>query len=160
MQVILFKNIEKLGLQGDVVNVAPGFYRNFLGPRGIAVEATPGSLSRLEAKRKKLRAEAERQLGEADAIAKQLKDVTLTWTMKAIDEKKIFGSIQEHDILAKLTEKGFNLEKRQVALREPIKTLGSHSVRIKLLGHVEGQITVVVEAEGAEPAPAAETPAE
>jgi large subunit ribosomal protein L9 len=159
MQVILFKNIERLGMQGDVVNVAPGYYRNYLGPHGIALEATQATLSRLETKRKKLRAEAEQQLGEADVLAKRLKEVQIKFVMKTIDDQKLFGSVQDHDIALKLAEAGFEIERRQIALHEPIKSTGTHQVKIKLLGHVEGQVTVIVDPETPPPAPKAAAPA-
>jgi len=165
MQIILFQNIERLGMQGDVVNVASGYYRNYLSPRGIAVEATPGNLSRLDIKRKRLKAEAERQVNEAGTVAKQLAELQIRFVMKAHDDR-LFGSVQDHDIVERIQAAGFKLDRRQVALHEPIKTLGTHHVRIKLVGHIEAQVTVVVEPEGGEEpvkpakaAPATEAPA-
>lgn len=159
MQVILFQNVERLGMQGDVVNVAAGYFRNYLGPRGIAVEASQSTLTRLEAKRAKMRAEAERQIGEADAIARQLKDVQLKYVMKTTpDGTRLFGSVSAGDIADKLQGLGFKtIERRQVALHEPIKSVGAHTVKIKLLGSVESHVTVNVAAENApvEPAPKA-----
>jgi large subunit ribosomal protein L9 len=155
MQVILFKNIERLGMQGDVVNVASGYFRNYLGPRGIALEATATNLGRLEIKRKKLHEEAQRQVNEAGDLAKRLSGVPIKFVMKATDNERLFGSVADHDILEKLNQAGFAIERRQIILREPIKTVGTHNVKIKLVGHVEGQVTVVVEAEGlAAPTPA------
>ena len=77
MQVILFKNVDKLGMQGDVVNVANGYYRNYLGPCGVAVEATKHNLKRLEAKRAKLQAESEKQVQEAQSFAERLVEAQL-----------------------------------------------------------------------------------
>lgn len=151
MQVILFQNVERLGMQGDVVNVAAGYFRNYLGPRGIAVEASQGTLTRLEAKRAKMRAEAERQIGEAGAIARQLKDVQLKYVMKTTpDGTRLFGSVSAGDIADKLQAMGFKtVERRQIALHEPIKAVGAHTVKVKLLGSVESHVTVHVEAENA-----------
>lgn len=167
MQVILFKNVERLGMQGDVVNVATGFFRNYLGPRGIAIEATATVLSRMEIKRAKMRAEAERQIGEADSIAKQLKDVQIKYVMKTTpDGNRLFGSVSAADIAEKLQGLGFKtIEKRQVALHEPIKNVGSHSVKLKLLGSVEASVTVIVDTDTPAPAeppraPKAAKPAE
>ncbi|MCL5270354.1 MAG: 50S ribosomal protein L9 [bacterium] len=158
MQVILFQNIEKLGMQGDVVNVANGYFRNYLGPRGIAVEATEATLRRLEMKRKKLKAEAEQQLNEAETIAQRLAAVELNFVEKATDKERLFGSISAGDIAEKLTEAGYAVERRQVALPEPIKTVGAHKVKIKLHSHVMTEIKVVVEAEGAAETTATEAP--
>jgi large subunit ribosomal protein L9 len=159
MQVILFRNIEKLGMQGDVVNVAPGYFRNYLGPHGVAVEATPTVLKRLEIKRKRLKEEAQKQVSAASELAKQLSKVELTFTMKSPDGMKLFGSLQDHQIHEQLVAQGFSIERRQVLLRESIKTIGSHPVKVRLIGNVEAQIKVVVKAEGAEAEAAAAKPA-
>lgn len=155
MQVILFKNVERLGMQGDVVNVASGYFRNYLGPRGIAIEASESTLSRLEVKRKKMRAEAERQVGEASALAKQLKEVALKFVMKTTpDGSRLFGSVSAADIAEKLVALGYNtIERRQISLHEPIKNVGTQAVKIKMLGGVEAQVAVTVEAEAPPAAP-------
>lgn len=150
MQVILFQNIDKLGMQGDVVNVAPGYYRNYLGPRGIALEATAATLSRLADKQRKLRAMAEKQLGEASIVAEHLSKARLCFTMKATDGEKLFGSLHNHEIAEALAEQGFNIERRQIVMKDPIKTVGTHQVAIRLLGSVEASVTVEVIAEGVE----------
>ncbi len=163
MQVILFQNIEKLGLQGDVVNVANGYFRNYLGPRGIAIAASDSNLSRLDEKRKKLKSEAEKQLNEAEIVAKHLGTVKLIYVMKATERGGLFGSVAAHDILEKLKEQGFaNIERRQIMLAEPIKTLGTHTVKVKLHSHVGTNISVTIQPEGqaAEVAAPAEAPAE
>ena len=159
MQIILFQNVERLGMQGDVVSVATGYFRNYLGPRGIAVEATESNMSRLEAKRKRLRATAELQLNEAGTVAARLSQLEVRFVMKAIDEKKLFGSVQDHDIVERIKAEGFEIERRQVVLKEPLKTLGEHQVKINMLGHVEAQVKVIIEPEGGVPAAAAPTPA-
>jgi large subunit ribosomal protein L9 len=147
MQVILFQNIEKLGMQGDIVNVANGYYRNYLGPRGAALEATAGNLKRLEVKRHKLQAEAEKQVQEAEAFSKQLAAAKIHFVMKAHDGDKLFGSVHDHEILEQLVAQGFNLERRQILLREPIKTTGTHTVRVRLVGQVDAFVHVTVEPE-------------
>lgn len=150
MQVILFENVEKLGMQGDVVSVADGHFRNYLGPRNIAVEASEYNLRRLEAKRKKLQLEAERQRGEAEQLAEQINQIALEYERRASENDRLYGSVQDHEILADINEKGFNLERRQILLPEPIKTLGEHTIRIRLIGDVTAEIKVTVNAEGAE----------
>ena len=155
MQVILFENVEKLGMQGDVVNVASGYFRNYLGPRNKAVLATETNLKRLELKRKRLTADAEKQLGEAEGVARQLTDAKVHFVMKSPDGHKLFGSVHDHQILEQLVEQGFQLERRQILLPDPIKETGEHTVRVRLLGRVEGEVTVVVEPEEAPPEEAA-----
>ncbi|HOE96179.1 MAG TPA: 50S ribosomal protein L9 [Candidatus Sumerlaeota bacterium] len=147
MQVILFRSIDKLGMQGDVVNVANGYFRNYLGPRGLAVEASEATLRRLEAKRKKLQLEAEKDRTDAESVAERLAGVRLHFTMKTIDGKKLFGSVTAQNILEQLNEQGYAFERRQITLHEPLKTTGEHDVRIKLVGHIEGHIKVQIDAE-------------
>lgn len=147
MQVILFRNIERVGMQGDIVNVAPGYFRNYLGPRGMAAEATEATLRRLELKRKKLQAQAEIQRNEARALAKRLAEVKLQFTRKATDQHKLFGSVNDHDVLEALTQAGFAFERRQILLHDPIKTTGVHMVRIRLEGNLIAEVAVKVDAD-------------
>ncbi len=144
MQVILFKTVEQLGMQGDVVNVAAGYYRNFLGPRGFAIEATEGNLRHSEAKRKKLKAEAEKQVQTAKAYADRLTGVKLEFTEKANPEGRLFGALHDREILDALKAQGFEIERRQILLKEPIKTVGQHTVRVRLLQGVETTVGVTV----------------
>ena len=155
MQVILFQNIAKLGMQGDVVNVANGYFRNYLGPRRIAVEATPGNLRRHEFARKKLQAEAEKQIKAAQDVGTRVAQIPIRFVMKATEDgMKLFGSVHDRDIVAKLVEAGFECERRQIIMSEAIKTVGVHTVKIRLHTHVTADVTVTVEAEGGAPAEA------
>lgn len=146
MQVIIFQNIDGLGMQGDVVNVKPGHFRNYLSPYGIAVEASATNLKRLEAKRNKLRAEAEKQRQAARAYADRLAEAEVKFVLKSPDGTKLFGSVHNHEIAEQLVAQGFEIEKRQV-LGEPLKTVGEHKVRVRLSGGVDATVTVVIEAE-------------
>ncbi len=157
MQVVLFENIDKLGMQGDVVNVAKGYFRNYLGPRGVAVEASEANLKRLDAKRKKLMIAAEAQRGEAQTLSDRLAAAELNFKMKTIDGKKLFGSVHDREIVELLVEQGFEIERRQVALVEPIKSVGTHDVRVKLVGQIEAHIKVTVEDEAGPAEEEAET---
>jgi large subunit ribosomal protein L9 len=147
MQVILFENVDRLGMKGDVVNVADGYYRNFLGPRGVALEASDANLKRLESKRRKLKGEADRQRQEADGFSRQLAAARVHFIRKSPDGEKLFGSVHDHEIHEQLTAQGFNLERRQIVLREPLKTCGVHTVKIRLVGHLEAHVKVVIEPE-------------
>lgn len=167
MQVILFQTVEQLGLQGSVVNVAAGYYRNYLGSMGIAIEATAGNLRQSELKRKRLQAEAEKQVQDAQVQAKRLAETKLEFVEKANPEGRLFGAIRDHEIMDALTEQGFKIERRQVLMKEPIKAVGTYSVRIRLIQGVDASVAVLVkgeavaeEAEEKEAAPAAaEAPA-
>jgi large subunit ribosomal protein L9 len=157
MQVILFDNIDRIGMKGDVVNVAKGFYRNFLGPREMAIEASPANMKRLDAKRRKLRSEADKQRQEAEGFAKELATAKVSFTMKSSDGEKLFGSVHVHEIYDQLVAQGFNLERRQILLSEPIKTTGIHTVKIKLVGQVDAsvKVTILPEKEAEAPKPEA-----
>jgi large subunit ribosomal protein L9 len=146
MQVILFKNIDNLGMQGQVVNVKNGYYRNYLGPQGLALEASSANLKRMELKRSRLREEAEKQVQEAEAYAVRLEAAPIKFVMKSPDGKRLFGSVHDHEIADQLIAQGFNLERRQVT-HEPIKETGKFRVKVTLVGQVEAHVTVTVEAE-------------
>lgn len=144
MQIILFKTVEQLGMQGDVVNVAAGYYRNYLGPRGFAVEATEGNLRHSAKKREKLKAEAEKQVETAKGYAQRLAEVKLEFTEKANNEGRLFGAIHDREVLDALKAQGFEIERRQILMKEPIKAVGQHTVRVRLLQGVETTIGVNV----------------
>lgn len=158
MKVILLKNVENVGLPGETAEVKPGHYRNFLLPRGWAVEATRGNLKMLQSRRQKLSHEAETIVKEADEIGAKLKEVTLTFIEKASDNERLFGSVTPADIADKLTAEGFDIHKRHVALSEPIKSVGSFQAMVKLHSNVSVPVKVVVEAIDDGPAEAAEEP--
>jgi large subunit ribosomal protein L9 len=147
MEVILQENFHALGYVGDLVKVKPGYARNFLIPRGIAVEASSRNervlkhrLSSINAKKVKLR-------GEATEFAKRLEGVVLEFTLKVGSGGRSFGSVSSRDIEAQLKEKGFELDKRQIRLIEPIRRAGESSVQIKLHAEVSATIPVIVRAE-------------
>lgn len=144
MEVILRQSIEKLGQPGDIVRVSPGYARNFLLPRGIAYEATPGNKKRLEQERQRLEtAEAERR-DKAQQIANRLGEVSLTFAARVGDEGKLFGSVTAADIAQQLEAQGHHVEKRQIELHEPIKALGVYRVPIRLHADVKPEIKVWV----------------
>lgn len=161
MKVLLLRDHAKLGKAGIVKNVADGYARNYLIPRGLAVLATEGALKRAETIRK---AEEKRQaqlFAEAQAVANQLNGTTLTFRALAGEMGKLYGSITTHDITEALQrEKGIELDKRKVELREPLRTLGTHTVPIRLAADLAPSVTVVIEpteapageAEAAQPA--------
>lgn len=136
MKIILREDIEKLGKMGDVVNVKDGYARNFLLPKGLAYIATEGAIKRIEAEKRRAekRSEKERQL--AEEIAAQIADVQLTIPMKVGEEGKLYGSVSQQMIANELQARGFNVDKRQIIIEEPIKTLGIFDVKVKLHSEV------------------------
>lgn len=147
MKVILFENMSNLGLPGDIVEVRPGYYRNYLQPRGAAVEATPQNLKMLELKRNRLREQAEKLRKDAESVGGRLQNVTLNFELKAGANDRLFGSVTSIDIHEKLEALGFELDRRQIVLTTPLKTTGTHPVRVRLSGNVTANINVVVTAE-------------
>ena len=144
MEVILRQAIDKLGHPGDIVKVSPGYARNFLLPRGLAYEATPGNRKRIEQERQRLEAaEAERR-DTAQGLASRLGRVSLTFPARVGEEGKLFGSVTAADIAQQLESQGYAVEKRQIDLHEPIKALGVYRVPIKLHADVKPEIKVWV----------------
>lgn len=144
MQIILQEDIEKLGARGDVVSVKEGYARNFLLPRKLALEASPGNLKRLEKIRAAL---AKRTATEREGAQKQadlLKDVTLTFSRKAGENDQLFGSVTASDIAEGLAGQGFQVDKRRIELPEPIKVVGEFDVTAKLVHGVAATFKVIV----------------
>jgi len=144
MEVILRQAVDNLGHPGDIVKVSNGFARNFLLPRGIAYEATEGNRKRISQERDRLEAAENTRRGAAEEIAKKLEEVSLTFSARVGEEGKLFGSVTSGDIAHQLEAQGFEIEKRQVDLHEPIKTLGVYRVPIRLHADVKPEIKVWV----------------
>jgi large subunit ribosomal protein L9 len=144
MEIILRQAVENLGKPGDVVNVKAGYARNYLLPHGLAYEATPGNLKRIQLERDRLEAaENERRAG-AQGIAERLEQVSLTFSARVGEEGKLFGSVTATDIAQQLETQGFHVEKRQIDLHEPIKALGVYRVPVRLHADVKPEIRVWV----------------
>jgi large subunit ribosomal protein L9 len=147
MQVILRDRIENLGNAGDVVEVKPGYGRNYLIPKGLAYEATQANVRRMEAERAAQTRRDTETLSEARERAKAIEGVSLTFNARAGQEGKLFGSITSADIADKLAEQGVTIDRRSIELEEPIKALGVTSVPIRLHPQVRPEIKVWVIAE-------------
>ena len=145
MDVILRQAVEKLGQPGDVVKVSPGFARNYLLPRGIAYAATPGNLKRIAQEKARLDAAEDERRGTAQSLAGRLENVSLTFSARVGEEGKLFGSVTGSDIAEQLHAQGFDMiEKRQIDLHEPIKSLGVYRVPVRLHADVKPEIKVWV----------------
>ena len=147
MEVILREDVKDLGRAGALVKVKPGYARNFLLPRGLAYEATEGNKKRIDAVQKARSAKLSADKGDATALAGRLSQVHLKLKAKAGDGEKLFGSITTADLADALAKAGVTLDKRKLELEHPIKTLGSHSVTVRLHPEVQAEVKVTVESE-------------
>jgi large subunit ribosomal protein L9 len=144
MDVILRQAVENLGHPGDLVKVSSGFGRNYLLPRGFAVEATEGNRRRIAQEKARLEAAESARRQTAQEFATTLEQVSLTFSARVGEEGKLFGSVTASDIAHQLESQGFQIEKRQIDLHEPIKALGVYRVPIKLHADVKPEIKVWV----------------
>jgi large subunit ribosomal protein L9 len=142
MQVILKERLENLGDPGDVVTVKPGYARNYLIPQGYAYEATDANLRRLDRERAQLLKRASEELSAARGRAGVIEGTSVTFSARASEEGKLFGSITSTDIAAKLAEQGIEIDRRQIILEEPLKALGVYSVPVRLHAEVRPEIKV------------------
>jgi large subunit ribosomal protein L9 len=147
MQIILQEDVDKLGNRGDVVTVKPGYARNFLLPRKIAIEATTGNMKALERIRNSLAKKTATELDAAQKQAELLNGVSVKFTRKTGENDQMFGSVTSADIAEALGTQGFKVDKRQVQLKEAIKIIGESDVTIKVFRDVTAQIKVTVEKE-------------
>lgn len=147
MKVILKETIESLGIIGSEVKVADGYARNYLLPQGKAMEATPQNRRLLEQQKTKFDLQIAQEKSTAEEMAKRLEGVECTVNAKVADGDRLYGSVTVRDIINALAKQEIVLEKRVVLLKEPIKTLGTYSVPIRVYADVEPEITVHVEAE-------------
>lgn len=148
MKVILKADVEALGKVGDVLVVADGFGRNFLLPKGLAVKATPGNLKQLEASINAREEQKKDELEVARATGAKINDVTVVVRAKAGDTGKLFGSVTNTDLAAKLLEQhGIEVDKRKIDIKEAIKATGFYTINVKLHQEVVAELKVVVEPE-------------
>ncbi len=147
MKLILRQDVENLGKGGDLVEVRPGYGRNFLIPRGLAVLANPRNVRELEHQKKVAEAKAAKTKASAEALAKRLAETPLALKRKAGEQDKLFGSVTALDIAEALAARGLQIDRRSIALAEPIKTIGDFEVPVRLHREVAGVVKVKVEAE-------------
>jgi len=144
VSLILLDDVEKLGLAGDEVHVAPGYARNYLIPRGLAAKATPGTLRLIES-RKALIAERRAQaLADAKALAEKLAAVEISIPMQATDDDQLFGSVTARMVADELNRLGFAVEHSRITIDPPIKTLGGYDIGVKLHADVAATVKVWV----------------
>jgi large subunit ribosomal protein L9 len=147
VEVILRDDVPNLGRIGDVVRVKPGYARNFLLPRGLAVEANRKNLRVLEHHRRVIGAKAERERKSAEAVAGRLEGLQLVVRARAGEEGRLFGSVTNLDVERLLADKGFDVDRRRILLDEPIKQLGTFSIAVQVGRDAKATLRLTVEAE-------------
>jgi large subunit ribosomal protein L9 len=147
MKLILREEVENLGKGGEVVDVKPGYGRNYLLPRGLAVMASSRNVRELEHEKSMAAAKAAKLKASAEAIAKRLSETPVTLRRKVGEQDKLYGSVTAMDVAEAVAARGLQLDRRSIDLAEPIKTLGTFEVPVKLHSEVVGKLKVTVEAE-------------
>jgi len=147
VQLILRDDVPNLGKIGDVVRVKPGYARNYLLPRGLAVEASPKNLRVLEHQKRVIAAKADREHKSAAASAQRLDGLQITVRARAGEEGRLFGSVTNMDVERLLADKGFQVERRRILLDEPIKQLGTFPITVQVGRAVRATVQLTVEAE-------------
>ena len=144
VEVILSEDISTLGHAGEVVRVRPGYARNYLLPQGKAMLATKGRVRELEHKKRVIEEKVRKEIGGHEARARQLGEIELEFQVLVGEEGKLFGSVTNADIAGRLAERGIELDRRKIELREPIKQLGEYDVMVRLHREVAAQLHVKV----------------
>jgi large subunit ribosomal protein L9 len=160
MKVLLVQDVQHLGRAGEIKDVSGGFGRNFLIPKGFAVLATTGQIKQAEQRIAAERKRADAARKDAEAVAARLNGKTITFTVKVGEQGRLYGSVTSVDIAEQINAQlKVEVDRRKIELDEPIKTVGTHGVTVRLVAGVEPVVNVVVHGEGG-PAPEPEAPAE
>src|SRR5262249_11469191 len=144
MEVILKEDVPKLGSRGEVVKVAEGYGRNYLLPRKLAMEATEANRAVIEQMKAAAQRRSARDKADAEGLAQQMKELTLTFHRKVGEQEHLFGSVTSGDVAEALEAKGFTVDRRKIHLEEPIKSLGEFQVSVRLHKDVTAGIKVSV----------------
>ncbi|MBO8131227.1 MAG: 50S ribosomal protein L9 [Candidatus Marinimicrobia bacterium] len=144
MKIILLQDYENLGKAYDEVEVKDGYARNFLIPKGIAIKSTKQNLKIIENRLNMQKFKEEKKLRQAKQLAEKLQKISLTIPVQVGEEDKVFGSVTSHEIAESLKEKGFDIDKKNILLEEPIKALGIYDIPIKLHSEVTATIKLWV----------------
>jgi len=150
MEVILKEDVAKLGSRGDVVKVAEGYGRNYLLPRKLAIEASPGNKAVIEQMKAAAVRRSAKEKAQAEELAKQFDGLAVNFKRRSGEHDQLFGSVTSSDIAEVLEKKSFNVDRRKIQLHEPLRTLGEFTVPIKLHKDVTTHLKVVIEKEAAQ----------
>jgi len=144
VRIILLKDFENLGKSGEQVDVKDGYARNYLFPQNIALKANKTNLKRFEEQKQLLETRKNKTLKKSNELAEKLKSLSLTIPVKVGEEDKVFGSVTAQNIADQLVEKGYEIDKRQILLEEPIKALGIFDIPVKLHPKIETTVKLWV----------------
>jgi len=144
MKVILSQDIATLGEEGKIVEVADGYARNYLLPRGLALEATPKNIKLFQQRQRIEQERRARRKEEAETLARRIEELSLTIASKSGEKERLFGSITAQDIAKSLEKEGIEISKKKILLESPIKTLGDYTVPIKLHPEVTANLKIRV----------------
>ena len=144
MEIILVKDVEKLGRKGETVNVRDGFGRNYLLPRGFALPATRQNKARAEKEKEHTAELKARRKAEAEKMAQKIASLSLCLEVSVGEKDKLFGSVTSQDLVEALAQKGISIDKKQLHLEEPIRALGKHTVSLELEPEVKAQLEVEI----------------
>ena len=147
MKVILNEDVQNLGQQGDVVELKPGYARNYLMPQKLAILFTKQQKKSIEEAQIVEKRKLEREKDQLESILKQVEDLNLSLKMQSEEDNKLFGSVTKLDIVKLLEENGITIDKKYIDLSSPIKTLGEHKVNIVFTKDMSGSFTLAVEKE-------------
>ena len=147
MKVILKEDVQNLGQQGDVVEVKPGYARNYLMPQKLAILFTKQQKKSIEEAQRVEERKLEREKDQLESVLKQVEELSLSLKMQSEEDSKLFGSVTKLDIVKLLEENGITIDKKYVDLSSPIKTLGEHKVNIVFTKEISGSFTLAVEKE-------------
>ena len=147
MKVILTENIPSLGEIGKVVNVAPGYARNYLLPQGLAQEATGKNVRELEHRKRILAQKREKVRQEMLSLAEKLNQVKISMRRKVSEEDKLYGSVSAMDVASALQEQGFDLPRKDIQLEQPIKQLGTYEIPIRVDAQITAHVNLVIDKE-------------
>ena len=146
MRVILKAEVRGLGRTGDIKDVADGYARNYLLPKGLAIEATGGELKHLAQERQAEKSKKDRAHDDAEELAERLGEVTLVFKLKAGEHGKTFGSVTAKEVADALRKEAkAEIDKTKIVLREPLRALGVHKIEVRLLADVRADVTVAIE---------------
>lgn len=144
MKLVLRKDVKGLGAPGDIVDVKDGYARNFLLPKDMAYPANDSMIKQVEIEKRKAMAKREKELEEARALAGKLAAVSLTLPVEVGEEDRMFGSVTSIDIAKALGEEGFEVDRHDIRLDDPVRELGVYTVNIKLMKEVDAEVKVWV----------------
>ena len=147
MKVILTKDLDNLGKAGALVEVKTGYGRNYLLPRQLAVLATAKNIRQLEHEKSGILARAAKEKQNMDAMAKKLSAIEVRFTRKVGEQNKLFGSVTSKDVHEQLAAQGYQVDRKQIHLPEPLKEIGTHEVEVKLHSEVSAKLKVTIAAE-------------